>query len=200
MKPNKDFFVECNEGGMMSPPEFERTFCSQCKNRQCVRASWAFSSWDKRILTQVDRLLENPNIVLQNETSRWDGIADFSRFNEPQTIEVWGVPEEPKIPPTPPTPSNSIGEDEDTVPASPVSPPEVEDESMDEVFTSAPIIEAQPIPQPRYTNPLNTPAQEITIGETPKSIANTTRPKNFQKDPWAVTETLPVGGKFKMGK
>ena len=26
MKPNKDFFIECNEGGMMSPPEFERTF------------------------------------------------------------------------------------------------------------------------------------------------------------------------------
>ncbi len=92
MKPNKDFFIECNEGGLMSPPEFERTFCNQCKNRECVRAEWAFTKWDRRILTQADRLLVNPNIVTQSESSRWEGIPDFNLFNEPQTIEVWGVP------------------------------------------------------------------------------------------------------------
>ena len=190
MKPNKDFFVECNEGGMMSPPEFERTFCSQCKNRQCVRASWAFSSWDKRILTQVDRLLENPNIVLQTETSRWEGVSDFDAFNEPQTLEVWGTPQ-------PPIQINVEREEADTIPAPQVEPPEVEE---DEIMTSAPKIQPQPIPQPQaYHNPLNTPAQEITIGEAPRP-SQKSRPKNFQADPWAVTETLPVGGKFKMGK
>lgn len=193
MKPNKDFFVECNEGGMMSPPEFERTFCNQCKNRQCVRADWAFSSWDKRILTQVDRLLENPNIILQKDSSRWEGISNFEGFQEPQSIEVWGVPE------TQPTLSDER-EEEDTIPAPPVDPPEVEE---DEVMTSATQInlQPQPIPQPQvYRNPLNTPAQEITIGEAPRPIQSQSRPKNFQKDPWSVTETLPVGGKFKMGK
>jgi hypothetical protein len=195
MKPNKDFFVECNEGAMMSPPEFERTFCSQCKNRQCVRADWAFSSWDKRILTQVDRLLTNPNIALQSETSRWEGLADFDRFSEPQSIEIWGVPESQTNPEI-----VEIKEEEDTIPNQPIEPPNIDDDE-ESVITSAPkiTIEPQPVPMP-YTNPLNTPPQEITIGETPKPVESKSRPKNFQSDPWAVTETLPVGGKFKMGK
>jgi hypothetical protein len=199
MKPNKDFFIECNEGGMMSPPEFERTFCNQCKNRQCVRADWAFSSWDKRILTQVDRLLTNPNIVLQSEASRWEGVSDFEGFQEPQVIEVWGVPEEQ---PQAPLIIGDEREEADTVPVPPVDPPEIEED--DAVMTSAPKIELepQPIPQPQqvYQNPLNTPPQEITIGEAPKPAQPQSRPKRFQADPWAVSETLPVGGKFKMGK
>lgn len=186
MKPNKDFFVECNEGGLMSPPEFERTFCNQCKNRQCVRADWAFSAWDKRILTQVDRLLENPNIVLQSETSRWEGVSDFEGFQEPQVIEVWGVPQvEPKE-----APVVEEEEEEDTVPAPPIDPPEVEEE----------IPQTEPKPPIVYQNPLNTAPQEIIIGEPPKPASPQSRPKRFQSDPWAVTETLPVGGKFKMGK
>lgn len=191
MKPNKDFFVECNEGGMMSPPEFERTFCNQCKNRQCVRADWAFSNWDKRILTQVDRLLTNPNIVLQSDGSRWEGVSDFEGFQESQVIEVWGVPEE--------QPPLIVGDEkeEDTLPVPPVDPPEIEKE--DDVVTSAPKIELQPQPT-SHQNPLNTPPQEITIGEAPKPAQAQSRPKRFQADPWAVSETLPVGGKFKMGK
>ncbi len=192
MKPNKDFFIECNEGGMMSPPEFERTFCSQCKNRQCVRASWAFSNWDKRILTQVDRLLTNPNIVLQNESSRWDGVLDFELFNEPQVIEVWGIPESPI------QAEELIREEPDTIPVPPIDPPE-----FDENILVAEKPEPEPEPEPdqpkKYTNPLNTPPQEITIGEVPKTVSNP-KPKNFKSDPWSVTETLPVGGKFKMGK
>ena len=177
MKPNKDFFIECNEGGLMSPPEFERTFCNQCKNRQCVRADWAFSTWDKRILTQVDRLIKNPNIVLQSEASRWEGVSDFEGFQEPQVIEVWGVPETETQSPL------IIGgvidrDEEDTLPAPPVDPPEIEEEEEeDAVMTSAPKIDLpHPIPQPQ------------------------SRPKSFQSDPWSVSETLPVGGKFKMGK
>ncbi len=191
MKPNKDFFVECNEKGMMSPPEFERTFCNQCKNRQCVRAGWAFSTWDKRILTQVDRLLTNPNIVLQDESSRWEGIKDFEKFNEPSVIEVWGVPESPI------QATDFIREEEDTEPVPPVEPPQIDDE----VEEPKEVIDSSPIPPPtqKYSNPLNTPAQEIMIGEAPKPIQNN-RPKNFKSDPWSVTETLPVGGKFKMGK
>lgn len=190
MKPNKDFFIECNEGGMMSPPEFERTFCNQCKNRQCVRAGWAFSNWDKRILTQVDRLLANPNIAIQKESSRWDGVSDFEIFNEPQVIEVWGIPESPiQI-------EELVREEPDTVPAAPVDPPVFEEDVIEE----KPVVEPELTTQPKkYTNPLNTPPQEITIGEAPRPVSKP-KPKNFKSDPWAVTETLPVGGKFKMGK
>ena len=189
MKPSKDLFVECNEGGLMSPPEFERTFCNQCKNRECVRAGWAFTQWDRRILTQADRLLVNPNIVAQSESSRWEGISDIVGFQEPQVIEVWGVPNNPSD--TPPLIVSETDEEEDTIPAQPVEPPEVVE-----------TIESQP-PQTQpqvYQNPLNTTPQEIIIGESPKPDHSKPRPKRFQSDPWAVTETLPVGGKFKMGK
>lgn len=188
MKPNKDFFIECNEKGMMSPPEFERTFCNQCKNRQCVRAGWAFSNWDKRILSQVDRLLINPNIAHKSESSRWEGVEDFERFNEPSVIEVWGVPQ------TPIQIADSVREEDDTIPAPPVEPEPIEDIGEEDTLEPPP----SPSP-PQYANPLNTPAQEIIIGEKPKPI-QTNRPKNFKSDPWAVSETLPVGGKFKMGK
>ena len=182
MNPNKDFFVECNEGPMMNPSEFENTFCKQCRNRQCVRAGMAFSNWDKRILTQVDRLLSNPNIVIQSETSRWSGISDFEKFNEPEVIEVWGVPEKNT------QVAQDIREEEDTIPAPPVDPPDVDEE--------LPSNEAK-----EYTNPLNTPAREITIGGQSKLIQNSRpEPKNFKSDPWSVNESLPVGGKFKMGK
>jgi len=194
MKPNKDFFVECNEGGMMSPPEFERTFCNQCKNRQCVRAGMAFSTWDKRILTQVDRLLKNPNIVLQADGSRWEGVSDFEGFQEPQVIEVWGIPNQE-------APKNDLlvveEDEEDTLPAPPIEPPEIE-EDEEEVLTSAPKIDLQTQPKV-YHNPLNTPPQEITIGGYSKPDQAQSQPKRFQADPWEVTETLPVGGKFKMG-
>ena len=191
MKPNKDFFVECNEGGMMNPPEFERTFCNQCKNRQCVRAGMAFSTWDKRILTQVDRLLVNPNIVLQADGSRWEGVSDFEGFQEPHVIEVWGVPQEEH----PIIDDEMEEEEEDTLPAPPVEPPEIEEYEV--AFTPKNDLQPQPM---MYHNPLNTPPQEITIGGDSKPDKAQSRPKRFQADPWAVTETLPVGGKFKMGK
>jgi hypothetical protein len=185
MKPNKDFFIECNEGGLMSPPEFERTFCNQCKNRECVRAGWAFTKWDKRILTQADRLLVNPNIVAQNESSRWEGVSDFKLFNEPQKIEIWGVPEKPNLVEEIAQPVAEIASpieeplEEDTIPTPPIEPPPIEEN-----------------PSP---NPLNTPAKDIMLGGESTS-PSLHRPKRFQKDPWAVTDSLPVGGKFKMGK
>lgn len=179
MKPNKDFFIECNEGGLMSPPEFERTFCNQCKNRECVRAEWAFTKWDRRILTQADRLLVNPNIVAQNQSSKWEGISDFKLFNEPQKIEVWGVPNNNPVEEII-SPIEEQVEEEDTIPANPIEPPQIEE-----------VVQAQ-------ENPLNTPAQEIMLGE--ETNTPNPRPKRFQEDPWAVTNTLSVGGKFKMGK
>jgi hypothetical protein len=83
----KDLIRECNDRNL-KPSEFEYMFCNQCKNRSCSRASWSKSSWDERILTQVDRLLINPNIQDQNSSSRWDGIQDFIEFIEK---EDWNV-------------------------------------------------------------------------------------------------------------
>lgn len=212
MKPTKDLFVECNEGGTLTPTQFEDTFCKVCKNRTCVRAGWAFSTWDKRILTQVDRLLENPNIVLQSESSKWEGLANLEVFQEPQTIEVWGVT--PKDAPihidAPPlvvieesTPETRVPETR--VPESvPPEPTPIPDTERVEPLTQPALPVPPPEPEPQHistrSSALNTPAQEITLGEAPRPSNPNPPPKNFSSDPWAVTETLPVGGKFKMGR
>lgn len=187
MKPNKDFYMECNDGkSNLNQQQFESMFCSQCKNRECVRASWGYSTWDKRILTQVDRLLENPNIVKQSESSRWEGIVDLEVFKETQS-EVWGSPfkiEEPTIQPTVIDVQPKIEE----VPAPPL---EVHDCPIPEVV-SAPV--DPPITEPPKVSPsFNTPIQSFNLGDQANpSVAKT-------NDPWAVTSTVAVGGKFKMG-
>ena len=38
----------------------------------------------------------NPNIVRQQDSSKWEGVSDFRQFHEPQTIEVWGQVKEPE--------------------------------------------------------------------------------------------------------
>lgn len=207
MKPTKDLFIECNEGGKMSPQQFEETFCKVCKNRTCVRAGWAFSTWDKRILTQVDRLLENPSIALQTDSSRWDGIVNLEGFKESQTIEVWGAPKSdlilidspkptPPIEPPPPPPKETLIPPQVqerveplTVPPQAPAPEPIEEEQ--------PPLAPPPI-EPTLASSLNTPPQPVYLGAT--SPLDRPAPKNFSSDPWAVTETLPVGGKFKMGR
>ena len=216
MKPTKDLFIECNEGGKMPPQQFEETTCKVCKNRTCVRAGWAFSTWDKRILTQVDRLLDNPSIALQTDSSRWDGIANLEGFKESQTIEVWGAPksdliliDSPKPPPQEPTP---LPPQELPIepPKETLIPPQVQERVEPlTVPPQAPApepIEEEPPPlatppiEPTHASSLNTPPQPVYLGAGSPPPQERPAPKNFSSDPWAVTETLPVGGKFKMGR
>lgn len=85
-----DLFSSCNDQGM-SEKDFTGMFCNRCKNRSCERAGWAFSSWDERIGTQADRLLNRPNIVLQKDHSRWEGLSDLESLPHQGVIEVWGA-------------------------------------------------------------------------------------------------------------
>jgi len=177
MKPNKDLYLQCNDGSSgMTAEQFEEVFCQQCKNRECVRASWAFSTWDKRILTQVDRLLLNPNLVRQQDSSKWEGVSDFEVFHEPQTIEVWGQAKEPEplVLIEEPKPSQSdatiVNLEPSPIPTSPIP--------------TSPIIES---------SPFNTAPHSISLGGgVPAKPA-------VKIDPWAVTSEVSVGGKFKMG-
>ena len=82
-----DLLGECNDS-KIPENEFTSIFCKRCKNKSCDRAKWASSSWEERISTQADRFLHNPNIVAQNESSRWEGIVDFELFQAPSTVEV----------------------------------------------------------------------------------------------------------------
>lgn len=156
--------MNCNDGSSsMTARQFEETFCQHCKNRECVRAGWAFTAWDKRILSQVDRLLVNPNIVKKEDSSKWETLKDLESFKEPETIEVWGVATPP------PSPKEDV-----VIITEPASPP--------------------PAPLPvvsQYSSGFNTAPQQVNFGEMTNP-----NPKN---DPWSVTTTVAVGGKFKMG-
>jgi hypothetical protein len=169
MKPSKDLYLQCNDQGLMSAEKFEETFCNQCKNRECVRAGWAFSNWDKRILTQEDRLLINPNIASKEDSEDWADIPDFAVFREPERFEVWGGGQK----------------EPDVVVIAEPSPPAPQEEK------SKPVQEASS-GFPQETTSINVPIQEIYIGSSHQDPP----PKH---DPWAVVQTVKVGGKFKMG-
>ena len=185
----------------MSPQQFEETFCKVCKNRTCVRAGWAFSTWDKRILTQVDRLLENPSIALQTESSRWDGIANLEGFKESQTIEVWGAPKSDLIlidSPEPPPPKETLARPPEPERVEPLTtpPPVPPPEPVEEEVAPEPL----PPKETAQSSSLNTSPEPVYLGGGSPPAQERPAPKNFSSDPWAVTETLPVGGKFKMGR
>lgn len=177
MSSLKDFFNQCFQDAKAQEPQItaqkvEEIFCAVCKNRQCGRAGWASSSWDKRISTQVDRLLINPNIAIASDSSRWEGISNFEGFEEPNTIEVWGASTPPPATPTiitPPTPSIVL------------------------------IDQSKPVEKPS-PKPFNTAPKEIYIGGGGSVVQSSTGNIKQNSDPWSVPPpSIKVGGTFKMG-
>ena len=166
----KDLYVECNDMGL-SEKEFKQTFCDRCKNRECFRADWAFSSWDKRIRTQEDRMLVNPNIVKKEESSRWEGISDLETLEYTGVVEFWGS--ESKNPVETPPPTQTISEEKKVI-------LEIKSETPQEA-------------QPTNIKSFNVPAQSIIVGGNVE--------RKPVSDPWAVASKneVKVGGIFKMG-
>ena len=141
-----DLWNECFNPSMeMSPNDFERTFCRQCRNPTCDRSAGSGLRWLKRILTQEERLLNNPKFADPNDP-RFKEIRSVefpSALKEAMKLEIserrgdWTVPTEADtamlaaemrsaplsqivVPPTPEKPP--------TPPAPPPVPEEVEDD------------------------------------------------------------------------
>jgi len=58
-----DLWDTCYDGqaqGLVSPEEFRTQFCKWCVNAGCRNSKGAGTSWVHRMLTQEDRLLDNP--------------------------------------------------------------------------------------------------------------------------------------------
>lgn len=58
-----DLWDGCYDGEhrqKMSPQQFRETFCANCLNAGCKNSAAAGSKWLQRMLTQEDRLLDNP--------------------------------------------------------------------------------------------------------------------------------------------
>ena len=187
-----DLLNECNDQ-KISEVEFTSIFCKRCKNKSCDRAGWASSTWEERMSTQADRLLHNPNIVNQSESSRWEGLVNLESLELTGETEVWGR-----------SPQSSIKVKEyelktneplpkiTTKPVVKKETPKVIEEPKPitpEVEPPKPSVQAVQTPK-RF---VNTPPQEILI-------AGVDKPKQKPVDEWAVPpKKLSVGGTFKMG-
>ena len=74
-----DLFDGCYEGEhrkAMSPEEFTQTFCSACMNAGCQNSRGAGMKWTQRMMTQEERLLNNPDFAPEN-TAAILGLPDF---------------------------------------------------------------------------------------------------------------------------
>jgi hypothetical protein len=62
----ENFFKTCNN---MNVPEkdFRNIFCNRCKNPRCAFSEGGDSPWANRILTQEDRLLNNPKFAHKDD-------------------------------------------------------------------------------------------------------------------------------------
>jgi hypothetical protein len=86
-----DLFDGCYEGEhrkAMTPEEFTQTFCSACMNAGCRNSRGAGMKWTQRMLTQEDRLLNNPDFAPEN-TAAILGLPDFpDMLREALAIEI----------------------------------------------------------------------------------------------------------------
>lgn len=134
-----DFWGECYDpAGGMSPNQFTGTFCNRCMNQECGRSAAEGTSWFRRVSTQEERLLVNPNFADPRDP-RFRDVAnlDFrSALREAIAIEIadrrgdWSVPTDAEIareasrvatgqgmspPPEPPTPEPTHATDDGIV-------------------------------------------------------------------------------------
>lgn len=90
-----------SQGERLTVKELRQTYCARCKNPQCGHAEFANTVWDQRILTQQDRLLDNPNFADPNDP-RYDFIRKIEwqnmvreaiRLNVSERRGDWSVPD-----------------------------------------------------------------------------------------------------------
>ena len=172
-----DLLTECNDQ-RISEVEFTSIFCKRCKNKSCDRAGWASSSWEERMSTQANRLLHNPNIVKQSESSRWEGLVNLESLEITGDTEVWGMQTQASI-----------------------KVKEYELETIEPLpkINLKPQEKPKPIETPK-TPTVQTPKRFVNTPPQDILIAGVDQPKQQPVDEWAVPpKKLNVGGTFKMG-
>ena len=86
-----DLWDECYSGEhrkLLSPEQFKQTFCGICLNHGCRNSRGAGTLWNRRMETQEDRLLNNPNFADPRTAERM-GMPDFKDlFRQALAIEI----------------------------------------------------------------------------------------------------------------
>lgn len=203
-----------------SAEDFARFFCKLCWNTDCPRAEQVDLPWERRMATQVERLLTHPNFAAENDP-RFENIRRIpfkDMFRDAVRLEIanqrgdWQVPVLPGDPGeeletlAPPQHTDhvdqaakalaqALGKEEPTIPEATEKP-------------EAPVPPKE-IPVPSHfvrkenrSQQANTdfPLEGVMVGGDPIPEQ---APKTPEVDPWAVPvqkgEKVSVGGTVKMG-
>ena len=211
----RDLLHECNDQRIPAK-DFTQTFCARCRNHDCVNAGWAGSVFEKRVSTQVERMLTNP-IMARPEDSRFDPVRAMHFVEVAEAIvlrrreDPWAGPGVFLAEPDPsivtlPTVEDAVtklaearGKKPPAVSISTEPEPEIPIEAL-----------PQPPPPPAVTPVLppvvvsrpaaNTdfPEDGVMIGGAPPP----TRQEPVSADPWAPKpkhNIVPAGAKIRMG-
>ena len=82
MKKLPDLFDGCYDGEprkLLAPEQFKQMFCGVCMNVGCRNSRGAGSKWSQRMMTQEDRLLNNPEFA-PDRTAEIMGLPDFKNL------------------------------------------------------------------------------------------------------------------------
>ena len=103
----EDLWDGCYEGDhrKMAPEQFKQVFCDNCMNAGCTHSKGVGTGWVKRMMTQEDRLLNNPQFADPNDPRFRDiaGIDFEDMLREALAIEIsekkgdWSAPTEAEI-------------------------------------------------------------------------------------------------------
>jgi hypothetical protein len=207
----RDLLQECNDQ-RIPPKDFTQTFCVRCRNAECVNAGWASSSFEERVLVQVDRLLRNP-VRARPEDSRFDAVR-AQHFKEVSQAIVLRRREDPWA-----GPGVFLSEPDPAVVVSPTVegavarlaeargkvPPTVEVAPPEPVIAPpAPppvVVVAAPLSPPASVN-TEFPEEGVMIGGAPPS-PDPRSTESLSADPWAPKPKRNVvlpGAKIKMGQ
>jgi hypothetical protein len=77
-----DLFDGCYDGEhrkLLAPEQFKQMFCEVCMNVGCRNSKGAGSKWNQRMMTQEDRLLNNPAFA-PDMTAEIMGLPDFQNM------------------------------------------------------------------------------------------------------------------------
>lgn len=207
-----DLLKECNDQ-RVPPRDFMQTFCVRCRNRDCVNAGWAGSTFEERVSTQVERLLTHP-IMARPEDTKFDPLRAMHFVEVPQSVvlrrraDPWAGPGVYLSEPDPHTVATPSVEDAvaKLAEARGKRPPMVSVEVEPELPVEAPPqptppvqVQAQPTPPPRPSVNTEFPEEGVMLGG---GTPTPPRERLAPSDPWAPkpkVNVVPAGAKIKMG-
>lgn len=86
-----DLWDGCYDGEhrkLLAPEQFKQMFCGVCLNPGCRNSRGSGSKWNQRMMTQEDRLLNNPDFA-PDQTAEIMGLPDFKNMiQEALKIEI----------------------------------------------------------------------------------------------------------------